>query len=189
MSIISLLLLALFPQLTFAHTKLQSSVPEPDAIIVQEMKEVVMTFNTEVEPLSSFVLKQEDGTELPVERIEIIEDRIIGSFDHTIPNGAYTVEWKIVGRDGHPIKGDFQFTVNVPVEAVEEEPSQEPAPTATPAQTIAPSPEPSASDAPQENTTAQDSKEGRNQAGMWVIGGVVLIALFVIIWGARRKKQ
>ena len=29
-----------------------------------------------------------------------------------LDNGTYTVEWKIIGADGHPIQGTYSFMVN-----------------------------------------------------------------------------
>ena len=37
------------------------------------------------------------------------------TFLQPLENGDYKVEWKIIGADGHPIEGDFSFSVNVPV--------------------------------------------------------------------------
>ena len=31
-----------------------------------------------------------------------------------LENGKYKVEWKIIGADGHPINGEFSFSVNMP---------------------------------------------------------------------------
>jgi methionine-rich copper-binding protein CopC len=176
--IVSLLLL--FPQYSLAHTKLEHSSPEPDAVVVNELKEIVMEFNTEVESLSSFKLKQEDGNELKSESIRIVEDRMIGTFTEAIPNGRYTVEWKIVGRDGHPIQGEFQFAVAVPVGS--SEPTPEPASTFTPSASLAPI-------GTEKNVIDQSEQaQTRERTGFWIIGLVVALALIVIVFGKRRKK-
>lgn len=178
-----LLVLIVFPQVTFAHTKLQNSSPEDNATVLKETKEIVMEFNTTVEPLSSFKMKNKDGNELKIGTIEIVENRIIGTFDEIIPNGIYTVEWKIVGRDGHPIQGDFNFTVAVTGET--SEPSQEQPPTQTP---TTPTPTPQPINAEQNEVDHSATGQDRNQAGFWIVAGVIIVALTVIIFGTRRKK-
>ena len=44
------------------------------------------------------------------------------TFLQPLENGDYKVEWNIIGADGHPIEGEFSFSVNVPVT---EEPAEE----------------------------------------------------------------
>ncbi|OME75961.1 hypothetical protein BK120_30320 [Paenibacillus sp. FSL A5-0031] len=178
-----LLLLIVFPQITFAHTKLQNSSPEANTTVLKETKEIVMEFNTTVEPLSSFKMKNKDGNELKIGTTEIVENRIIGTFDESIPNGVYTVEWKIVGRDGHPIQGDFNFTVAVPDET--SEPSQEQPPTLTPSE---PTPSPQPVNGEENEVDHGATRQDRNQVGFWIVAGVVMVALIVIIFGTRRKK-
>ena len=50
-----------------------------------------------------------------------------GTFTNALENGDYTVVWNIIGADGHPIAGEFSFTVDVPVSetAVENESESE----------------------------------------------------------------
>jgi hypothetical protein len=147
------------------------------------MKEIIMEFNTEVEPLSSFKLTKEDGTELKIGNIEIIENRIVGTFDERLPNGAYTADWKIVGRDGHPIQGDFKFTIDVPVAIATAEPTEAPS-QALPEAEAAPQPDNAKNNMIDHGTTGQD----REQAGFWIAAGVVIVALIVLVFGTRRKK-
>lgn len=188
MSLLFILMLTVFPQLTSAHTKLQTSSPEPNATVVEEIKEVVLEFNTEVEPLSSFKIKMEDGTELKVGNKEIKDHRIVGTFDEGIPNGVYTVEWKIVGKDGHPIKGDFSFTVDVPVDRAASE-STKPTAENSPAPTeLSPTPTTEPSQAQEDQTSLGDTAQESNKAGLWIAAGVVIVALIVIIFVAKRKK-
>ncbi|MDQ8738398.1 copper resistance protein CopC [Paenibacillus sp. LHD-38] len=171
-------LLNVFPSYVSAHTKLQNSSPEPDAKVTIETKEIVMEFNTEVEPLSSFKLIKEGGNELTIGNTEIVDNRMIGTFVEGIPNGIYTVEWKIVGRDGHPIQGDFSFTVTVPIKTTE--PSQAPSPSIKPT-------DPSTEESMIEDRDTALVRD-REQAGFWIVTGVITVALIVIIFGKRRKK-
>jgi len=39
------------------------------------------------------------------------KDPVEVAVDAMLPDGTYTVSWKTSSKDGHPIKGDFAFTV------------------------------------------------------------------------------
>lgn len=185
----SLLILSLFvllPQVISAHTSLQSSLPEADAIVTEELKEVILEFSTEVEPLSSFKLVNEEGNEVNLEKMEISEDQIVGILEEVIPNGVYTLEWKIVGRDGHPIQGEFNFTVNVTASQNDADiPLQDQQPIVTPAE-----PEPSSQVKNSQENVIEDTQQelASNQIVLWIVGAIVAIALLVIVYGVRRKK-
>ncbi|MEK1829279.1 copper resistance protein CopC [Priestia megaterium] len=45
---------------------------------------------------------------------------LIASLDQPLKNGSYTVDWEIVGEDGHVMKDSIAFKVDVKDEAKEE---------------------------------------------------------------------
>lgn len=45
------------------------------------------------------------------ERGEGAKDPVIVNITHPLAPGDYTVSWKTSSKDGHPISGDFGFTV------------------------------------------------------------------------------
>ncbi|MFX3637377.1 MAG: copper resistance protein CopC [Candidatus Pristimantibacillus sp.] len=183
---LSVVIFLVFPQLTFAHTKLEASSPEVNETVTQELKELTLEFNTEVEPLSSFKLINGDGEEVPASKTEIKEKRMVGSFEKPIPNGSYTVRWKIVGRDGHPIEGDYDFKVDALVKELTPEPTSEQQAEDTPSTT---KPSPQSLETPAKSSTDQQtSGQDREQSLIWIIAGVIIIAFIVLIFGRRRKR-
>lgn len=107
-------LLLLAPTTVFAHTGLQSSSPANGETIDKPLTEIRMEFNTDIEPLSTFVLSNEKNESVKLTGIGIDKNTMSGKIEPALPNGEYTVTWKIIGRDGHPVENKFSFAVNMP---------------------------------------------------------------------------
>jgi methionine-rich copper-binding protein CopC len=102
-----------------AHTSLVSSIPSSGAVLNEVPAEVRIKFNEEL-------LLVDDKNP---NRIEVINDvgQVVGgmsvvegpeiftaldlSFE---PSGEYLVKYRVVSADGHPIEGEYQFTVAAP---------------------------------------------------------------------------
>lgn len=112
------ILLFYFPSIALAHTQIEESFPKDGEVVTTEFSEITLTFNTSIEVLSSFKLFDQNNQEVPLNDITLdmnkMERHISDGTD--LKNGEYTVEWKIVGKDGHPIEGDYNFTVDLPEE-------------------------------------------------------------------------
>lgn len=98
-----------------AHTGLESSSPQNGEVVVEDLKQIALNFETKVEQNSTFELKSSNGDSIPVESITLSDNQMVGSLSNSLENGDYQVNWKIIGADGHPIEGDFSFSVNMPV--------------------------------------------------------------------------
>ena len=92
-----------------AHTGLESSVPAEGEVIQKALQEIVITFEGKIEKTSSFSLINEKGDEMPIKNITVTDRQMIGTVEG-IPNGAYIIEWSIIGADGHPIQGVIPFS-------------------------------------------------------------------------------
>ncbi|MBT2701386.1 copper resistance protein CopC [Bacillus sp. ISL-40] len=98
----------------FAHTGLESSSPQDGEIVKEDLQEITLSFETKVEQSSTFQIINSNGKSIPVENISLNNNKIVGSLQNQLENGSYKVEWNIIGADGHPIKGGFSFSVQVP---------------------------------------------------------------------------
>ena len=96
-----------------AHTGLESSLPQNGDIITQELKQVTLTFETKIEQGSIFELQNSSGEAIPIENISLSENQMVGNFSNPLENGEFQVIWNIIGADGHPINGEFSFSVNI----------------------------------------------------------------------------
>lgn len=108
---LSLLILAL-PLSAQAHTTLTTSTPAEGEVMKEELKEVQLTFGTVIEQGSTMTLQGEE-MEFKFENVTVSENIMTGILGEELPNGAYTVQWKIIGADGHPIDGEIPFAVDV----------------------------------------------------------------------------
>lgn len=102
-------------QYAHAHTGLENSSPQNGEVIKQELKEITLTFETKVEQGSTFELQNSAGEPVTVENIALSENEMAGSITSPLKNGEYIVNWNIVGADGHPIDGQYTFSVDIPV--------------------------------------------------------------------------
>jgi methionine-rich copper-binding protein CopC len=113
-----------------AHTYLVATKPKADATVTERLNAVVLRFN---EPVNQTVGKVEvraaDGTAVHDGAVEIDGERVRQPLGPLPVTGDYTVEYRVVAGDGHPITGKFRFAYDGPVPAEEAEPTSEPAAT------------------------------------------------------------
>jgi methionine-rich copper-binding protein CopC len=101
-----------------AHSTLVSSVPSADATVVDFPMEVTLSFNEEL-------LKV--GEENP-NRVEVFDESgvlvsgpsVLSGASIAAPvgingNGAYTVKYRVVSKDGHVVEDEYQFNVESPI--------------------------------------------------------------------------
>jgi len=111
MSLFVLLVLLLAPSAVYAHTGLQSSSPANGTTVSEPLNEIRMVFNTEIGSLSSFELRAADGASVKIADRKVDGATMSGKPEAGLADGEYTVVWKIVGRDGHPVENKFAFTM------------------------------------------------------------------------------
>jgi copper resistance protein C len=103
-------LLFLLPSFVSAHTHLLGSNPEEGQVVVEDLKEITLTFDGNIEKLSSMKVLSE-GNQLGDIQLQIEADKMIGVLPEPLENGAYLLQWNIAGEDGHPITGEINFIV------------------------------------------------------------------------------
>lgn len=105
---------SLFTSSTFAHTGLKSSSPENGEVVKQEIQDITLTFDTKVEQNSKFTLNDSNGNLITIGNIELNENTMGGNLLEPLKTGDYQLMWNIIGADGHPIEGEFSFSVELP---------------------------------------------------------------------------
>lgn len=93
-----------------AHTHLTESNPIEGQVVVDELKEITLTFDGNIEKLSSMKIVK-NGSEMAALQVQIEAERMVGILPEPLENGAYVIQWNIAGEDGHPITGEINFTV------------------------------------------------------------------------------
>jgi methionine-rich copper-binding protein CopC len=105
-------LLAALPAVAAAHAELESSTPEAGENLDTAPTEVTLTFDDELNPDgSSFSVVDADGHEVGSGEVDLtVADRNVMTGDVTISDpGIYTVEYTVVGDDGHSVSGTISF--------------------------------------------------------------------------------
>ncbi|MDQ0770809.1 methionine-rich copper-binding protein CopC [Pseudarthrobacter defluvii] len=95
-----------------AHDAAESTSPAQGASLAAPPAEVSVTFSNK--PLgigSSFSVKDAGGTEWADGSVQIVDNVATQKLRSGGPAGAYTVAWRVVSSDSHPIEGTFTFTV------------------------------------------------------------------------------
>ncbi|BAU28641.1 hypothetical protein DFP93_105125 [Aneurinibacillus soli] len=169
-------LLLCFPTTTSAHTKLKTATPAPNSTVTTEMRELTLTFGGRIENTSTFSVLDKAGKPMTPLTLTREEKSITGSLAKPLSNGSYTVDWNVIGEDGHVMKGSYSFTVKLP------EQKAAPTPSAT-------QPKASVSPTTQVPQKAEQSAEATSSSPvLWIAGILGLGAVASLIWLFVRRK-
>lgn len=172
-----------------AHSVLLGTDPEDEAQLAAAPDEVSLTFNEDITDLGTeVIITTGDGEDVSEGETQIAGPVVTQALADARPAGTYTVTWRAVSADGHPISGEFSFTAAeaaglAPAEEQTEDPAEDPAETG-PAETG-----PSETDdaAGTDATTdgadadADDADSSGISGGTWVIIAVVALAVIVLV--------
>jgi hypothetical protein len=118
------LCLILSSPLSFAHGQIVTSYPLMDSVSSPTPTQVWIEFDGELQTIDGEVvntLKVTDSTGLVVSAEEaVIEGAKISTqvSDQSV-GGVFTVEYRIVSEDGHPVEGSYTFQASPGFEATE----------------------------------------------------------------------
>ena len=164
----------------FAHSHLEGSNPADGDIVTEPLNEIVLEFDGQIEQGSFIDVQTTKGQAIELQEIIIGDGTLTGTVAEPLPNDEYQVNWSIISADGHPLEGEFSFTVNASVPESVEEVTEEPSETTESA-------EQSTED--QENVATANEVE-KESSSMTVI---LIVLLIVIVAGGfflltKRKK-
>lgn len=99
----------------WAHARVEGTVPAAGARLSASPERIEIRFTESIEPrLSGFKLfnAQEATMTLAREADDGDRHKISASVPAPLTAGEYRVEWKALSEDGHPVSGEFGFTVS-----------------------------------------------------------------------------
>ncbi|TLS37009.1 copper resistance CopC family protein [Pseudalkalibacillus caeni] len=190
--ILLLIGLLLIPfQLVQAHSGLESADPAPDAVVERSVQNLTLFFNTKIEQNSSFQLFNDSGNEVQINNRTTEENMLYGETSEPLSNGKYTVRWNIIGKDGHPIEGEYSFTVKNQEEQKQEQKNEN---NGTKQDNGAGNgnteePENQSESAPPSQTQTNTFEPEFSTPFITLIGGLILIAVVSFGWMVRREKE
>ncbi|SEG85521.1 hypothetical protein SAMN05444920_105546 [Nonomuraea solani] len=170
-----------------AHDALKSSSPAKDAK-VKSLDEVRLEFTAKVR-MPFVIVRGAGDDEVQVGKPKLDGSVVTQEVEESLPNGKYTIAYRVVSSDGHPIEGEIPFRL----EGAEEK-SPSPAPAVTESGAAAAQPQASASSPPSDRSSspAADKASAAEDVTfpVWlivVIGALAGIGIGFLL-SARRKK-
>lgn len=163
-----------------AHTELLTSTPNGNTTLARLPERIKLTFSDAMtQKYAKIAVTAPDGKAAAAGDPDVTGKDVTLALDTGSPSGKYTVGYRVVSADGHPVSGSYTFTV--------EQASSSPSPShsapkseSTPAAQAAPASEP-------------DSTEGRSSgAGVSAlagVGGLVVIGAGVGAYVMRRRRE
>ena len=161
-----------------AHTYLETTTPQDGESVTTELQTIVLTYSGQIEEGSTFNVLASDGSKIAIDSITLHDGVLTGQLSAPLVNDTYKVIWNSISQDGHPLSGEFSFTVDVPV-------SEE----ATEVDEVIATEE----DETTETATAQevtDQNEEKSSTTPLLIVGAILVVLVLVslVTLAKRKK-
>ncbi|MDM4719525.1 copper resistance protein CopC [Micromonospora sp. WMMA1363] len=168
LTVVALLLVPAAP--AAAHNALKAATPAKDARLTEPPKQITLEFLQKLNPAFTTITLS-DATLQKVPTSEPTVDGGEGTItvDQALPNGTYTVAYRVVSADGHPVQGSYRFTVADPTASGSPEAAAAPA-TSDPAAEASTTP---ASPAPAAGAT------GDGPGVMLLVGGGILLAVII----------
>ncbi len=176
---------ALFAGTASAHTTLVSSDPAKDAK-VSSLSEVTLTFNESVKFVKVQVRDGSGGQHQagqPVVQGGTVTQKLTGN----LTVGSYTINYRVVSADGHPVQASVPFTVLA--QALDTSPSPSAGASGDPGLGVAEVQGTAGTGSP----PAQATSSGGGGSTKWIVGGAGLLAgiglgLGFVVMRTRKKQ-
>ncbi|GAA3751926.1 copper resistance CopC family protein [Salinactinospora qingdaonensis] len=164
-----------------AHNALISSFPEDGATVDSMPERVTLTFNAEVgEGGNGIVVTGPQGASYSEGDVSIDGSKASVALAPLQSAGEYTVSYRIISADGHPLEDELTFTLPEQAVAAPQETAQETAADSTPTSAAPDEPHP---DATSTSLTADEASETSSPTSAMgpVVGAIVAIAIVALI--------
>jgi methionine-rich copper-binding protein CopC len=108
--LLCIIILFTLPLNVVAHSGIQESSPSEESVIDSQLDVIQLRFDTKIESISTLEIQNQSqhGT-VKLSKVEVTNDTLTGYLENPLPPGSYLVIWKIVGRDGHLVEGQYSF--------------------------------------------------------------------------------
>lgn len=186
------------PRPAWAHSSVLRTEPGNGSTLATPPDRISLVFNEPVwTDYATVAVTSSDGRQVETGQPQVVETTLSVALPD-VAAGGYHVTWRVVSADGHPISGEFSFTVAGGTgSAATAAPAGQPTPAATAAAVTATSAGPvgaagsvgaAGPGSPSAPADPAPPKEGED---WWIIG--VLIAAVAALGGAvvliRRKRE
>lgn len=108
-----LLFMVIFPQQVFSHAQLENANPAPNSQLPSSPADITLTFNERLERELYYIkVFDSHGEPITENRTEMSQDQ--KKMHLSLPpldDGLYTVTYRVISSDGHPIRGSYVISV------------------------------------------------------------------------------
>jgi len=95
----------------FAHSKKEGTTPADGAELTETQEMIHMVFDDPMRVTMARLLNA-NGAEMPMERGTGLDPSLeFHAEPEPLAPGRYTVEWRGLASDGHPMQGSFSFQI------------------------------------------------------------------------------
>ncbi len=140
-----------------AHASLESSSPVDGSTLTATPPEIMLRFNEPIKDGLNEVTVTTGSSDVADGEVQVEGEAVYQPVKHTMKPGKYTVKYKVVSADGHPVSGSLSFTYDPPEgdTGAGGEPSEKSSSSASP-------PESSSTSETTEPSTPSSTSEGRD---------------------------
>ena len=118
-AVIAVVTLFAFAAPANAHDQVLSASPAEGESLEVAPAEVSIEFLGEIQDINLILnVTNQAGAEVTAGDVALNGRTITRTLASDLPNGQYTVVWRVVSEDGHPISDTYQFAVGEPVAEV-----------------------------------------------------------------------
>jgi methionine-rich copper-binding protein CopC len=164
-----------------AHAVLRSISPADGAQLTQAPTQVVLTFDEPVSTsFATVTVTDASGASVASGRTKVDGAKVTQALDGDLTSGKYTVAYRVVSDDGHPVSDKTTFTLALP--AADTPTSGGPTSSASPSSTSAATPS-SSSTSPAtvpSSGSATDATGSSSDGGVpvwvWIVVGIIVLA-------------
>ncbi|WP_018502903.1 copper resistance CopC family protein [Parafrankia discariae] len=171
------------PRPAWAHSTLRGTDPADGSTLDAPPSRISLVFSEAVwADYATVAVTRDGGGQIPADPPQVT-DTTLSVAVRDVTAGDYHVAWRVVSADGHPISGEFSFTVAAPPATVATTAPAAPAGGTSTAPSTATTAAPRPTDpAPTPPATSEPAEGGGNGwvigvviAGLAVLGGTVLL--------------
>ncbi len=151
-----------------AHDQLVEAVPAEGAALQSAPTEVRLRYSAEVIPIGAELrVTDSSGTDWVQPDSKMVGDTVVQPLRPGAGTGQYTVRWRVVSSDGHPISGTYDYQVGTAAQTGAAQPAAE-----------------STESAAQSTEPAQAGSSSR-----WpLLAGAAAVVLAAVAWIVRARR-
>ncbi|PZG12835.1 copper resistance protein CopC [Micromonospora craterilacus] len=173
----------------YAHNVLRKASPAQDARLKTSPAKITLEFMQKLNPtFTTITLSDAAEQKVATGEPEVTGTKGTVTIDAPLANGTYTVAYRVVSTDGHPVQGSYRFTVADPTASAE--PTVSASPEASEAAATPSAAATSASSASASPVASGSSRGGPGALALLAGGGVLVLAVAgAVVFLLRRRAS